>query len=163
MVVSRRFFIDFFDLKGLIMNKGCYRLIFSRARGELCVVSELARSCSTKSGQTTAAKGARLPVTLRRVSFFIWLALCSGSAIANGIVVDGSAPANQRPNVIDTQNGISQINIVAPNDSGISHNQYRQFDIDNRGAILNNSATVTSTNLAGIIQGNPNLTPNGIK
>ncbi|MFN6842676.1 ESPR-type extended signal peptide-containing protein, partial [Proteus mirabilis] len=29
------------------MNKLCYRLIFSRTHGELRVVSELAKSCST--------------------------------------------------------------------------------------------------------------------
>ncbi|WP_422387714.1 ESPR domain-containing protein [Erwinia aphidicola] len=33
------------------MNKHCYRLIFSRTHGELRVVSELARSCSSEPGQ----------------------------------------------------------------------------------------------------------------
>ena len=141
------------------MNKHCYRLIFSRTHGELRVVSELARSCSTESGQTRGTGGGRLWVTLHRTSLLISLALWGGSALAGNIVADGNAPQNQRPDVINTQNGIPQVNITAPNGSGISHNQYKQFDVDNRGAILNNSAVMTSTQTAGMIQGNPNLDP----
>ncbi|MEY0289674.1 filamentous hemagglutinin N-terminal domain-containing protein [Providencia rettgeri] len=142
------------------MNKHCYRLIFSRTHGELRVVSELAKSCSTESGQTRGANGTRLWVALRRTSLLLWLALWGGSAMASSIIADNNAPKNQRPDVINTQNGIPQVNIAAPNGSGISHNQYKQFDVDNRGAILNNSAVMTSTQTAGMIQGNPNLDPN---
>ncbi|MEQ5136969.1 hemagglutinin repeat-containing protein [Providencia alcalifaciens] len=142
------------------MNKHCYRLIFSRTHGELRVVSELAKSCSTESGQTRGSNGTRLWVTLRRTSLLLWLALWGGSAMASSIIADNNAPKNQRPDVINTQNGIPQVNIAAPNGSGISHNQYKQFDVDNRGAILNNSAVMTSTQTAGMIQGNPNLDPN---
>ncbi|HHE6471080.1 TPA: hemagglutinin repeat-containing protein [Providencia rettgeri] len=144
------------------MNKHCYRLIFSRTHGELRVVSELAKSCSTESGQTrgTSSNGSRLWVTLRRTSLLLWLALWGGSAMASSIIADNNAPKNQRPDIINTQNGIPQVNIAAPNGSGISHNQYKQFDVDNRGAILNNSAVMTSTQTAGMIQGNPNLDPN---
>nr|WP_314263751.1 hemagglutinin repeat-containing protein [uncultured Moellerella sp.] len=142
------------------MNKHCYRLIFSRTHGELRVVSELARSCSTESGQTRGSSGGRLWVTLRRTSLLLWLTLWGGSALASSIIADNNAPKNQRPDVINTQNGIPQVNIAAPNGSGISHNQYKQFDVDNRGAILNNSAVMTTTQTAGMIQGNPNLDPN---
>ncbi|MEQ5126057.1 hemagglutinin repeat-containing protein [Providencia alcalifaciens] len=142
------------------MNKHCYRLIFSRTHGELRVVSELAKSCSTEAGQTRGSNGGRLWVTLRRTSLLLWLALWGSSALASSIVADNNAPKNQRPEVINTQNGIPQVNIAAPNGSGISHNQYKQFDVDNRGAILNNSAVMTSTQTAGMIQGNPNLDPN---
>ena len=142
------------------MNKHCYRLIFSRTHGELRVVSELAKSCSTDSGQTRGTNGCRLWVTLRRTSLLLWLALWGSSAMAGNIIADNNALPNQRPEVINTQNGIPQVNIVAPNDSGISHNQYKQFDVDNRGAVLNNSAVMTSTQIAGVIQGNPNLDPN---
>ncbi|MDC9754633.1 filamentous hemagglutinin N-terminal domain-containing protein, partial [Proteus mirabilis] len=142
------------------MNKHCYRLIFSRTHGELRVVSELAKSCSTDSGQTRGVNGNRLWVTLRRTSLLLWLALWGTSAMASSIIADNNAPQNQRPEVINTQNGLPQVNIAAPNGSGISHNQYKQFDVDNRGAILNNSAVMTSTQTAGMIQGNPNLDPN---
>ncbi|MEQ4924671.1 hemagglutinin repeat-containing protein, partial [Proteus hauseri] len=142
------------------MNKHCYRLIFSRTHGELRVVSELTKSCSTVSGQTRSAQEARLWVTLRHTALLLWLTLSCNGAFADGIIADNRAPQNQRPDVINTQNGLQQVNIVAANNAGISHNQYRQFDVEQKGAILNNSAVMTSTQTAGIIQGNPNLNQN---
>ncbi|MEB7540145.1 hemagglutinin repeat-containing protein [Pantoea anthophila] len=141
------------------MNKHCYRIIFSRTHGELRVVSELARSCSTEPGQSRGSGAARLWVTLRRTVWLLGVALFAGPALANGIVADGNATPGQRPDVIATQNGLPQVNITAPNQAGISHNQYQQFDVAQNGAILNNSAVMTSTQLAGMIQGNPNLKP----
>jgi len=145
------------------MNKHCYRLIFSRTHGELRVVSELARSCSSEPGQHRGAGIAaenRLWVTLRRAVWLLGLAMFAAPVMASGIVADGSAAPGQRPEVIATQNGLPQVNITAPNQAGVSHNQYQQFDVDHKGAILNNSAVMTSTQMAGMIQGNPNLNPN---
>ena len=141
------------------MNKHCYRIIFSRTHGELRVVSELARSCSTEPGQSRGNGTPRLWVTLRRAVWLLGMALFAGPAMANGIVADSNATPGQRPDVIATQNGLPQVNITAPNQAGISHNQYQQFDVAQNGAILNNSAVMTSTQLAGMIQGNPNLNP----
>ena len=141
------------------MNKHCYRLIFSRTHGELRVVSELARSCSTEPGQSRGSAAPRLWVTVRRAVWMLGLAIAAGPAIAGGIVADGSAASGLRPQVIATQNGLSQVNITAPNQAGVSHNQFTQFDVDRNGAILNNSSLMTSTQLAGMIQGNPNLKP----
>ncbi|MGC1058038.1 hemagglutinin repeat-containing protein [Pantoea agglomerans] len=141
------------------MNKHCYRIIFSRTHGELRVVSELARSCSTEPGQSRGNGTPRLWVTLRRAAWLLGMALFAGPAMANGIVADSNATPGQRLDVIATQNGLPQVNITAPNQAGISHNQYQQFDVAQNGAILNNSAVMTSTQLAGMIQGNPNLNP----
>ncbi|WP_337015993.1 hemagglutinin repeat-containing protein [Pantoea agglomerans] len=141
------------------MNKHCYRIIFSRTHGELRVVSELARSCSTEPGQSRGNGAPRLWVTLRRTAWLLGMALFAGPAMANGIVADSNATPGQRPDVIATQNGLPQVNITAPNQAGVSHNQYQQFDVAQNGAILNNSAVMTSTQLAGMIQGNPNLNP----
>ncbi|WP_313536778.1 hemagglutinin repeat-containing protein [Pantoea sp.] len=141
------------------MNKHCYRIIFSRTHGELRVVSELARSCSTEPGQSRGNGAPRLWVTLRRTAWLLGMALFAGPAMAKGIVADSNATPGQRPDVIVTQNGLPQVNITAPNQAGLSHNQYQQFDVAQNGAILNNSAMMTSTQLAGMIQGNPNLNP----
>ncbi|MCP1206361.1 hemagglutinin repeat-containing protein [Pantoea sp. B550] len=141
------------------MNKHCYRIIFSRTHGELRVVSELARSCSTEAGQSRGNGAPRLWVTLHRTTWLLGLALFAGPAMANGIVADSNATPGQRPDVIATQNGLPQVNITAPNQAGISHNQYQQFGVAQNGAVLNNSAVMTSTQLAGMIQGNPNLKP----
>ncbi|MGQ5836337.1 hemagglutinin repeat-containing protein [Serratia sp. IR-2025] len=145
------------------MNKHCYRLIFSRTHGELRVVSELARSCSSEPGQRIGSgitAGSRLWVTVRRSVWLLGLLMFASPVMADGIVADGGANPSQRPEVINTQNGLPQVNITAPNQAGVSHNQYQQFDVDAKGAILNNSAVMTSTQMAGMIQGNPNLNPN---
>ncbi|HGM6987518.1 TPA: hemagglutinin repeat-containing protein [Serratia marcescens] len=145
------------------MNKHCYRLIFSRTHGELRVVSELARSCSSEPGQRIGSGitgGSRLWVTVRRSVWLLGLLMFAGPVMADGIVADGGANPSQRPEVINTQNGLPQVNITAPNQAGVSHNQYQQFDVDAKGAILNNSAVMTATQMAGMIQGNPNLNPN---
>ncbi|MDC9594763.1 two-partner secretion domain-containing protein [Xenorhabdus sp. IM139775] len=139
------------------MNKQCYCLIYSRTHGELRVVSELARSCSTSPGQRRGIGASRLWVTVRRAVWLLGAALFAGQALADGIIADRQVAPAQRPEVITTQNGLPQVNINAPNQAGVSHNPYQQFDVDQRGAILNNSALMTSTQLAGMIQGNPRL------
>nr|WP_275670544.1 hemagglutinin repeat-containing protein [Photorhabdus khanii] len=52
-------------------------------------------------------------------------------------------------------NGTPQVNIQTPGADGVSHNSYRQFDVDKQGVILNNSANTTQTQLGGMVAGNP--------
>ncbi|MGU7776491.1 two-partner secretion domain-containing protein, partial [Burkholderia sp. MR1-5-21] len=59
--------------------------------------------------------------------------------------------------VIQTPNGLSQVNIVKPSGAGVSVNSYNQFDVQKNGAILNNSPTSVTTQQAGFINGNPNF------
>lgn len=61
--------------------------------------------------------------------------------------------------VIQTQNGLPQVNIAAPSGAGVSVNTYNQFDVQKNGAILNNSPTIVQTQQAGYINGNPNFGP----
>lgn len=85
------------------------------------------------------------------------LAWVSSISNANSIVADPNAPLSQRPDVLETHQGVPQINIQAPSPAGVSRNHYSQFDIEQRGAILNNSFEKVDTHLAGRIEGNPNL------
>lgn len=58
--------------------------------------------------------------------------------------------------VIQTPNGLPQVNVAKPSGAGVSVNTYNQFDVQRAGAILNNSATMVQTQQAGWINGNPN-------
>ncbi|WP_416339096.1 filamentous hemagglutinin N-terminal domain-containing protein [Paraburkholderia sp. CNPSo 3076] len=62
--------------------------------------------------------------------------------------------------MIGTANGLPQVNVTRPSGAGVSLNTYSQFDVGSGGAVLNNSPAITSTQLAGHINGNPNFGPN---
>ncbi len=72
---------------------------------------------------------------------------------AEGIAVSGTGTT-----LGQAGNGVPIINIATPNASGLSHNQFQQYNVDSQGVILNNSTNQTqSTQLGGIIVGNSNL------
>ncbi|QHE94247.1 filamentous hemagglutinin N-terminal domain-containing protein [Pandoraea fibrosis] len=61
------------------------------------------------------------------------------------------------PTVVQTANGLQQVNITTPTAAGVSKNVYSQFDVPRQGVILNNSPTIVNTQQAGYVNGNPNL------
>ncbi|WP_426133448.1 hemagglutinin repeat-containing protein [Pseudomonas sp. PWP3-1b2] len=74
-------------------------------------------------------------------------------AQADGIVV--SAPGTT---VGQAGNGVPVVNIATPNGSGLSHNQFKDYNVGPNGVILNNATgAVQNTQLGGYIVGNPNL------
>ncbi|WP_392552113.1 DUF637 domain-containing protein [Orbus wheelerorum] len=54
-------------------------------------------------------------------------------------------------------NDIPVINITKPNQAGISHNQFVDFNVDSKGAVLNNATQAGQSQLAGQINANSNL------
>ncbi|WP_140920965.1 hemagglutinin repeat-containing protein [Limnobaculum xujianqingii] len=151
------------------MNKNLYRVIFNRARGQLMVVPEIAGSHST--GNTRVSSGAghtlsQLIAGLNPLMLFTSMALgllAISLPVQADIVADHSAPGNQQPTVIGSANGTPQVNIQTPSAAGVSRNTYSQFDVDNRGAILNNSAAPVQTQLGGYVDGNPQVIRGGAK
>ncbi|WP_405358037.1 hemagglutinin repeat-containing protein [Fusobacterium polymorphum] len=84
--------------------------------------------------------------------FMLFLHIVS---LADGIVPDNGASKNLQ--VDKAANGVPLVNIEAPDNNGTSHNVYKDYNVDGRGAILNNSKDMTNTQLGGIILDNPNL------
>ncbi|UPS61155.1 filamentous hemagglutinin N-terminal domain-containing protein [Providencia rettgeri] len=84
---------------------------------------------------------------------FLNVSIILGSiSIAHGAVINTNGAG-----VINQSNGPTIVQIKGASDKGVSHNIYSQFDVDQKGVILNNSTTNTNTILGGQINGNLNL------
>ncbi|WP_423758930.1 contact-dependent inhibition toxin BcpA [Burkholderia sp. NLJ2] len=146
------------------MNKNQYRLVFSRVRGMLVAVEETAHATGKVSkgeaprAVANRASSALASFALRHATFAVLVAAGGAPTWASAQVVGAGANA---PSVIQTQNGLQQVNITKPSGAGVSLNTYSQFDVPKQGVIVNNSPTLTNTQQAGYINGNPNLSPNG--
>jgi len=145
------------------MNQLCYRVIFNKARGMLMAVAETVRNCAGISSQGPAGEG----IVAQPMARLSWIGLAVQTLVGATmimvpraqaqIVADPGAPRSQQPVVVNTANGIPQVNIQTPSAAGVSRNTYSQFDVQRNGAILNNSRSDVQTQLGGWIQRNPNL------
>lgn len=126
----------------------------------LMVVAETTRShragVSPQSG-ADARTGSTLISSLAPLAFSFLLAFSCLTPAKAAIVADNHAPGGQQPQIANSANGTPQVNIQTPSGAGVSRNVYSQFDVDGRGVVLNNSHANTSTQLAGMVAGNPNL------
>ncbi len=149
------------------MNKRHYKVIFSRVLNQFVVVSELAKSQGKAQSENVSSEQEKTglfstALSLNPIHFSLMLALGfvflpSVHAEDMAIRADKSAPGNQQPIVLQTANGLPQVNIQTPSAGGVSRNQYSQFDVAEKGAVLNNARKAAQTQMAGWVQGNPNL------
>ena len=150
------------------MNKRHYKVIFSRVLNQLVVVSELAKSQGKAQSENVSSEQEKTglfstALSLNPIHFSLMLALgfvfLAPSVHAEDMAIraDKSAPGNQQPTVLQTGNGLPQVNIQTPSAGGVSRNQYSQFDVTEKGAVLNNARKAAQTQMAGWVQGNPNL------
>lgn len=87
----------------------------------------------------------------------ILLPVLGANVRAAGVTPDPNAAANKRPSMETAPNGVPVVNITAANGSGLSHNQYHDFNVHQQGLILNNSSGAANSQLGGIVAGNPNF------
>ena len=151
------------------MNRTLYKVVFNKHRNCMMAVAENAKREGKNTADTQAAGISPNDIagftgfihSISVISFSLSLLLGSAliltspSVNAQDIVADKSAPTQQQPTIMQTSNGIPQANIQTPTAAGVSVNQYTHFNVDKRGAILNNSRRNVQTQLGGWIQGNP--------
>lgn len=140
------------------MNRKTYRLVYSRLRGMLVAVGETAAATGKQAGETTLRSRTSPAVifSLRPIAFAALALIGALPSLSGAQIVPGGAHA---PSVVQTQNGLDQVNVNRPSSAGVSMNTYGRFDVPSKGAILNNSPAIVQTQQAGMINGNPNFGP----
>ncbi|QEM80904.2 filamentous hemagglutinin N-terminal domain-containing protein [Halomonas binhaiensis] len=93
-----------------------------------------------------------LALTCALTSVLIWH---SGAVLAEGIKV---APGSGNTRMDRAGNGVPVVNVATPNGKGVSHNTFRDYNVDRQGLILNNArGKAADTRLGGRISANLNL------
>ncbi|HQE38907.1 MAG TPA: filamentous hemagglutinin N-terminal domain-containing protein, partial [Zoogloea sp.] len=146
------------------MNKHRYRIVFNKTRGMPMAVAESAHSHGG-AGESDGAAAPQAGSPARRAAFALSTLALGVLLIAGGIgwapraaaqiVADRSAPGARQATVLNTANGVLQVNIQTPSAAGVSHNVYSRFDVPASGVVLNNSRTGANTQLGGLVPGNP--------
>ncbi|MDD2062369.1 hemagglutinin repeat-containing protein [Pseudomonas sp. 25571] len=101
--------------------------------------------------QTLSQLTSTHPNTLRWAIFLALLG--SSTAQASGGLEAASGPAGTP--LINNGHGVPVIDIVAPNASGLSHNQFLDYNVGNPGVVLNNATQAGQSQLAGALAANP--------
>ncbi|WDY57002.1 hemagglutinin repeat-containing protein [Pseudomonas sp. PSKL.D1] len=91
------------------------------------------------------------PDTLRWAIFLAMLG--SASALAQGGLEATNGPGGMP--LINQGHGVPVIDIVAPNSSGLSHNQFLDYNVGNAGVVMNNALQAGQSQLAGALAANP--------
>lgn len=165
------------------MNKNAFKLIFSKVHAMLIAVGETARgynhntsshelnpnkiknssTTSNSAYQSSQAFEQSKTVKLTTLVLSLWTAL---TPILPSVLYSQTAHAqsqiqhhaggdpNYRPTLLRSDNNIPIVNIRTINDNGVSRNQFGQFNIDEKGVVLNNARFATDSQLAGRIDGN---------
>lgn len=139
------------------MNKHRFRLIFSKTLGFLIPVAEI-NNAQRKPGQTrgpsNAAQSSSTPFSATLKALPLALLSCfSYSTYAEVITEPG-----QRASMTQSSSGVPVLEINDPNNKGLSHNRFEEFNVNKPGLIFNNSLRDGTSQIGGFVVHNPNLT-----
>ncbi|WP_067143281.1 filamentous hemagglutinin N-terminal domain-containing protein [Oceanivirga salmonicida] len=95
---------------------------------------------------------------LNKTSKYIMLCLISLLSFSE-ITPDGKTNVY----VEKSNNGTEVINISTPSDKGVSDSTFDKFNVDKKGAVINNSSSIARSHIAGVVRPNENITKNPAK
>ena len=121
------------------MNKQSYRIVFNQSRGCLMAVAENATSQGKSAhGERAGGGNGSLSRTFTAIAWAcklmgqavfvsaaaLWLAPLQTQAqtVATRIVADPMAARTQQATILNTSNGVVQVNIQTPSAAGVSRN-----------------------------------------
>lgn len=139
------------------MNKTLYKLIYSKVRGMLTPVGENARGYNHASTTAPCTNTPTYPKKfgIKAVTLSVLAIITPATCFAQSqIQTYHQGNAEYRPTLLGANNGTPIVNIRTINESGVSRNQFGQFDVDEKGVVLNNARFSTDSQLAGRIDGN---------
>ncbi|WP_205185733.1 filamentous hemagglutinin N-terminal domain-containing protein [Burkholderia sp. LMG 13014] len=96
-------------------------------------------------------------LTPKRLAQLLAVALPALSAPAAHAQISTGGSDNPHVPGISFKNKNIIVEIVKPNEAGVSHNQFINYNVGSNGLILNNGSTASDTQLAGRIDGNARL------
>ena len=94
----------------------------------------------------------------RKLISIVFLLIYNVQIFAANLVVDPNSNYNTK--LDESANGVPIVNISTPNKNGISINEFSEYNIDEKGQIINNADNIGRSHLGGLINANPNLAPN---
>ena len=139
------------------MNKHRFRLIFSKTLGSLIPVAEN-NNAQCKPGQTrgpcNAAQASAPPITGVLKALPLALLSCFSYPTFAQIILE----PGQHAELTESSSGVPVLEINDPNNKGLSHNRFEEFNVHNPGLIFNNSVRDGTSQIGGFVMHNPHLT-----
>ncbi|HEZ7790783.1 TPA: hemagglutinin repeat-containing protein [Neisseria meningitidis] len=142
------------------MNKRCYKVIFNKKRSCMMAVAENvhrdgksmqdSEAASVRVTGAASVSSARAAFGFRMAAFSVMLALgvaAFSPAPASGIIADKSAPKNQQAVILQTANGLPQVNIQTPSSQGVSvlnNGNLTGFDVSSGKVVIGGKGLDTS-------------------